>query len=329
MTTFKSYHKSFKKVTGPQPRLQLLLEKDYPFAFEAGIFVPSKNELFITSSPFDDCNGNRTVHISKITFSVVDGQEKVGQEVLPNGQMAMANGGTNGGNELLFCAQGSFDLPSGIFSMTTDPPYESRPIICDFYGRPFNSVNDVVVQSDGSIWFTDPAYGFGEGYRPPPRLPNQVYRFDPASGSTRVVADGFGHPNGICFSPDEKVVYITDTDSIWGDGSISDARASTIYAFDVATYSGQPFLVNRRLFAMADNGYPDGIKCDMDGNVFSGCGDGVHVWSPGGVLIGKILIPGGVANLCFGKRGELFILNSTKLWRAVLADSTRGALLKI
>lgn len=101
------------------------------------------------------------------------------------------------------------------------------------------------------------------------------------------------------------------------------------YAFDVSTYSGQPFLVNRRLFAMADNGFPDGIKCDMNGNVFSGCGDGVHVWSPGGVLIGKILVPGGVANLCFGERNELFILNSTRLWRAVLENSTRGALLKI
>jgi len=93
--------------------------------------------------------------------------------------------------------------------------------------------------------------------------------------------------------------------------------------------SGQSFLTGRRLFAMADKGAPDGIKCDMQGNVYSGCGDGVNVWSPGGVLLGKILVDGGVANFCFGRKGEMFLLNETKLWRAQLAQSTIGALLKI
>lgn len=78
---------------------------------------------------------------------------------------------------------------------------------------------------------------------------------------------------------------------------------------------------------MADTGVPDGIKCDTLGNVYSGCGDGVHIWSPGGVLLGKILVEGGVANLCFGRAGELFILNETRLWRAKLAPSAVGALL--
>lgn len=101
------------------------------------------------------------------------------------------------------------------------------------------------------------------------------------------------------------------------------------YAFDVASYSEQPFLVNRRLFAFADRGIPDGIKCDVHGNVYSGCGDGVNVWSPGGVLLGRILVEGGAANFCFGRDGELFILNEHKLWRAQLAGSTKGALLGI
>lgn len=87
----------------------------------------------------------------------------------------------------------------------------------------------------------------------------------------------------------------------------------------------EPFLVNRRTFAMADQGFPDGIKCDTEGNVYSGCGDGVNVWSPGGVLVGKILVDGGVANLCFGAPGELFILNGTRLWRALLAEPVQGA----
>ena len=100
-------------------------------------------------------------------------------------------------------------------------------------------------------------------------------------------------------------------------------------AFDLAQLHGQPFLVNRRLFAFVDVGIPDGIKCDTDGNVYSGCGDGVHVWSPGGVLLGKILIPGGVANFCFGSKGQMFILNEHRLWRVQLDSRTKGALLGI
>jgi gluconolactonase len=99
------------------------------------------------------------------------------------------------------------------------------------------------------------------------------------------------------------------------------------YAFDVTTYSGEPFLVNRRLFAMADSGIPDGIKCDTDGNVYSGCGDGLSIWSPGGVLLAKILIDGGIANFCFGRSGQVFLLNEYKLWRLQLSTSRKGALL--
>ena len=99
------------------------------------------------------------------------------------------------------------------------------------------------------------------------------------------------------------------------------------YAFDVIKKHGQPFLTNRRLFAMADKGVPDGIKCDLGGNVYSGCGDGISVWSPGGVLLGKILIPGGVANFCFCEPGEIMALNETRIWRIQLSRSCRGALL--
>jgi len=94
-----------------------------------------------------------------------------------------------------------------------------------------------------------------------------------------------------------------------------------------STSSNPVFLANRRLFAMADSGIPDGIKCDTAGNVYSGCGDGVNVWNPDGVLIGKILVEGGVANFCFGKAGEIFILNQHKFWVARLHGAVEGALL--
>ena len=141
----------------------------------------------------------------------------------------MANGGVNYKDGILLCAQRSMDAPSGLYYMSSNPPYTTTVLKVDFHGRPFNSVNDVVVHTDGSIWFTDPIYGHEQGYRPPPRLPNQVYRFDPETGSIRAMADGFGRPNGICFSPDEQVVYVTDTDRIHGDGGTDDARVSSMY----------------------------------------------------------------------------------------------------
>ena len=88
-------------------------------------------------------------------------------------------------------------------------------------------------------------------------------------------------------------------------------------------------MTNRRLFAMAANGIPDGIKCDMKGNVYSGCGDGINVWCPGGVLLGIIEVTGGAANFCFGREGSLYILNEHRMWKAQLAKSVRGALLRI
>lgn len=130
----------------------------------------------------------------------------------------MPNGGVNYEDGILFCAQGSAQAGTGgIIYM----PRKAKPIpmVTNFYGRDFNSVNDVVVARDGSIWFTDPCYGNEQDFRQRPKLPNQVYRFNPKNGDIRVVADGFGRPNGICFSPDEKVCYITDTDYIHGDGS--------------------------------------------------------------------------------------------------------------
>ncbi|CAN8099672.1 unnamed protein product [Discula destructiva] len=324
---------------GPSPRLELLAENtEYPAFHEAGVYCDQDQALFITSNQFVDPVGKKTVQISKVTLDRSGGKITAKVEEIHPG-IPMGNGGVKSGDRVLFCAQGGPDNatdPSALVYMDSRPPYATQRLVSSFHGRAFNSLNDVVVHSDGSVWFTDPIYGFEQGFRPKPELPCQVYRCvpgkgaDPAEGSSiRAMADGFGRPNGICFSPDEKVVYVTDTDWIHGDGTMDDSRPSTIYAFDVAYYSGQPFLINRRLFAFADKEIPDGIKCDVHGNVYSGCGDGVNVWSPGGVLLGRILVEGGAANFCFGREGEMFILNEHKLWRAQLATSTKGALLGI
>ncbi len=106
-------------------------------------------------------------------------------------------------------------------------------------------------------------------------------------------------------------------------------RPATIYAFDITEVSGAPFLTNKRLFAFAAEGFPDGIKCDIHGNVYSGCSDGVEVWNQAGTLIGRIMVPGGCTNFCFGRDGEMFLCAQRRLWRLQLARATKGALLGI
>ncbi|KAF8853423.1 gluconolactonase precursor [Acephala macrosclerotiorum] len=325
--SFHTYDDAFKQLLDSDSSIELLLEvQEYPFAHEAGVFFADIHDLFITSNRISTRTDGPYVQISRVNFGAHPFVEELKE---PSLDIPMGNGGINYSDGVLFCSQGSMTKPSGLYWMSRSPPYKSHCLISDFYGRQFNSLNDVVIHTDGSIWFTDPIYGHEQGYRPKPDLPCQVYRFDPSSKSIRAMADGFGRPNGISFSPDEKVVYITDTDWIHGDGTTNGMRPSSIYAFDITYYSGQPFMTNRRLFAMAANGIPDGIKCDMNGNVYSGCGDGVNVWSPGGVLLGIVKIEGGVANFCFGKEGALYILNEHRLWKAQLSKSVRGALLKI
>jgi gluconolactonase len=216
---------AFKQILGPNPKLDCLLTYiSHPLAHEAGVFIPSTNELFITSNQFPDAEGKKQIQISKVRI----GQGECFSEVINTESVPMANGGINYQDGILFCAQGTLSTPSGLAIMETQPPYRSYYLLQSFYGRPFNSPNDVVVHSDGSIWFTDPIYGYEQGIRPRPQLPSQVYRFDPATGGVRAMADGFGRPNGICFAPGEDTVYVTDTDFIHGDGGTDLTRVSSM-----------------------------------------------------------------------------------------------------
>jgi gluconolactonase len=224
------------EILGQEPKLDLLLEdKGRPFAHEAGVFIPGHNHLFVTSNQYPHpVTGKAHIHVSRIQLpSEADGTSVQAVEVHVK-NVEMANGGVNYKDGVLFCAQGTYDSPGGIAFMSlgrdsNSTEYEAKVLATSFHGRTFNSPNDVVVHSDGSIWFTDPIYGSEQGIRPPPQLPNQVYRFDPATSSIRAIACGFGRPNGICFSPDEKIVYITDTDWIHGDGRTDHTRASHMY----------------------------------------------------------------------------------------------------
>lgn len=222
--SFQLHDQRFSEIIGSVPEIDLIAEhKDYPFAHEAGVFFPDTNNLYITSNRCFDQDNQQNVHITRVDLN----QSPVTYEEVPT-DIPMANGGVNYGRDnILFCAQGSMTEPSGLYKMST-ASHKSEIIKTEFFGRQFNSVNDVVIHADGSIWFTDPIYGFEQGYRPSPCLPSQVYRWCPKTDNIRAMADGFGRPNGICFSPDEKVVYITDTDRVHGDGTIDDQRVSSM-----------------------------------------------------------------------------------------------------
>jgi gluconolactonase len=188
-----------------------------------------------------------------------------------------------------------------------------------FHGRRLNSPNDVVVKSDGSVWFTDPTYGIMsdyEGYRAEPeQATRNVYRLDPDSGELAAAATDFNQPNGLAFSPDEKVLYVADSAA-----SHDESLPRHIRAFDV-TDGGR--LANGRVFCLIDSGIPDGIRTDVDGNLWSSAADGVHCFDPAGRLIGKIRVPQAVANLTFGgpKRNRLFIAATRSVYSVYLAIS--------
>lgn len=204
-------------------------------------------------------------------------------------------------------------------------------VLADRYaGKRFNSPNDIVCQRNGAIWFTDPPFGIGghwEGDKAEPELPHSVYRIDAASGRVELALDDLAGPNGLCFSPDERVLYIVES---------RHQPARVVWAYDVGA---EGKLSGKRKFIDAQGpGAIDGIKCDEHGNLWCGWGsngaadakpeelDGVMVFNPGGKPIGHIRLPERCANLCFGgaKRNRLFMASSHSLY--ALYVETRGAI---
>ncbi len=189
-------------------------------------------------------------------------------------------------------------------------------------GKRLNSPNDVVVKSDGSIWFTDPPFGLQseyEGAIAEQEIPACVYRIDPQTGAASIVADDVAGPNGLCFSPDESLLYVVES------------RANPTRKIRVFDVKNGTTLTNSRIFVDAGPGTPDGIRCDIHGNIWAGWGmgtpelDGVMVFNPAGVAIGRIALPERSANICFGgaKRNRLFMAAGHALY--ALYVNTQGA----
>jgi gluconolactonase len=189
-------------------------------------------------------------------------------------------------------------------------------LVAQHDGKRLNAPNDVVVKSDGTIWFTDPLYGIQndyEGGRQASEQPPALYRYDPARDDIRVMAGDFDGPNGLAFSPDERRLYVAET----GDQTQETPR-QYIRAFDVSPDGTR--LSGGEVFHKVEPGYCDGLRVDEDGNLWSSAADGVHCIGPQGELLGKILVPHLVSNLTFGglAKNRLFICGSHTLYAIFL-----------
>lgn len=216
---------------------------------------------------------------------------------------------------LLACSHGQ----RGVLRLEMDGAW--TVLVDQFEGQKLNSPNDVIVKSDGTIWFTDPPYGLIqplEGYGGTQEQPGcHVYRFDPSSTEITCVVDDMDKPNGLAFSPDETTLYVSDT-----AGSHDPDGHHHIRAYDVVDGSSA---TNGRVFAVIEPGLPDGFRVDHQGWIYTSSEDSVQVYTPHGVRLGKILVPEKVGNLTFGgpNRDRLFIAASTSLYAIDLI--THGA----
>jgi gluconolactonase len=254
-------------------------------AHEGPVYVAEEHALYFTSVPAPGPKVDiKRLDLASLTVSVVREDARAA-----NG-MALGHDG-----RLVVCEQ----IGGAIAAI--DRSTGEREVLVDG----FNSPNDVVVRSDGTIWFTDPSYGWLQGFRPRPRRRDAVHRFDPRTDRVTTVADSLDKPNGICFSPDERTLYVADN-----------GEPHQLKAFDVV--DGEQ-LDGERVVHVSTPEHPDGLKVDSDGRLYATFTGGVEVLSPDGSRLGAIEVPGAV-NFCFGgpRRNVLFITADTAIYAAHL-----------
>jgi len=245
-------------------------------------------------------------------------EEETGSVTTYRGPSDFANGNTRDRQgRLITCEHGGRRVTRTEYDGTVSVLMDS------WQGKRLNSPNDVVVKSDGSVWFTDPPFGIlgnYEGHKAEPELAQAVYRIDGGSGEVSLVTADVLGPNGLCFSPDETILYIVESRGV---------PNRKILAFDVSE-NGREITNKRVQIDAGPDGTPDGMRCDIDGNLWCGWGmgsealDGVLVFAPDGTKIGRIALPERCANVCFGgpKRNRLFMAASQSLY--ALYVNTQG-----
>ncbi|KIW03705.1 uncharacterized protein PV09_05018 [Verruconis gallopava] len=316
--TFQLFDSSFASILGPNASWRMIANESYQAFHEAGVYHQDTKSLYIASNWANDFSNPINVSILNLEDYSLSSERYEGL-ASPNGGTTYVPPGTTEKPQLIFCDEGDFEVASAL--TIVDPVAKTtKQVVNNFFGRNFSSLNDVRQHYEtGDLWFTDAQYGYLQSFRPSPGIPNQIYRFEPTTGNLQAVADGFVQSNGLEFSPDFKTLYVSDTGAQLVELGQNFTRPATIYAFDVVD---QKYLQNRRIFAYVDSGVPDGIHVDTNGNVFSGCGDGVQVWNPEGRLLGKIRVEKGSANFAFVPEG-MIIFNEYRLFLVTMAARGR------
>lgn len=305
---FVGHAPAFDAVLGDEPRLECVVETA---AHEGPVYVPAEDALYFTTVPRrPGLSDMPQVDVARVELGGDAFPVPVSAVTTIRAAANVANGMTlDADGQLVVCEQGTMAEPARISRLDVRTG-AAETLVSSYDGLPLNSPNDVVVKSDGTVWFTDPAYGHLQGFRPPPRVPDAVYRYDPVSGEVVAAAAGFDKPNGLAFSPDERVLYVGDN-----------GAPHHLLAFGVR---GDGSLGRRRVIARSAGEHPDGLKVDSEGRIYASATTGIRVHAPGGRLIGEISVPGAV-NFTFGGKHQnvLFITADTAIWAATLA--ARGA----
>jgi gluconolactonase len=266
-------------------------------AHEGPVYVADEGALYFTTVPSPDVALKRlSIETGRITIIREDANKANGMALDREGR-------------LVICEQGTLAEPARISRLDRHAG-AVETLVDAFDGLPLNSPNDVIVRSDGTIWFTDPSYGHLQGFRPQPQLADHVYRYDPGSGRLSLVGDSFDKPNGLAFSPDEQILYVADN-----------GTPHHLMAFDVDDGAR---LTKGRVLAVGTPDHPDGVKVDCEGRIYVSALTGVQIFDPSGALVGEIPVPGAV-NFTFGGPdcNVLYITTDSAVWAAVL--NTKGA----
>lgn len=328
---FHIYDDEFYDVIGSHPSLSLIASSESdPIFHEAVTWYPARDEVFFVQNAGAPAAGtglNKSSIVQKISLAEAEAVRKGSLSAVTvtvvntsNPQVINPNGGTNYKGQILFAGEGQGpNVPSALYLMNPEPPYNTTTLLNNYFGRQFNSLNDVVVHpKNGDIYFTDTLYGYLQDFRPVPGLRNQVYRLNVETGAVTVVADGFTLPNGITINGDGDRAYVSDTGIALGYYGTNLSAPASVYSFDVKEDGTWE---NRKTFAYPAAFVPDGVHTDSEGRVYAGCGDGVHVWNTSGKLIGKIYTGTGAANFQFAGEGRMVITGQTKLFYVTLAAS--------
>ncbi|KAI8932359.1 hypothetical protein NX059_010551 [Plenodomus lindquistii] len=308
-----AYDPSFTSILGGNATARQLYDLDWQAFHEAGVYNAATNKIYITSNWAGDFNNPINTTIIDLGNDYALSSTRYDGIAEPNGATSYYPPGTQKNSttapQIIYADSADFQSYSALVAL--DPVTNATtPVVTSYLGRNFSSLNDVRQHpTTGDLWFTDADYGYFQDFRPAPSIPKQVYRFSPSTGEIAVVATDFDQCNGLEFSPDLKTLYVSDTGAVAFD--VNSTRPATIYAFDISEDGKR--VGNRRVFAYPDSGYPDGVHADTEGNVWAGCGDGVHVWSPEGKLLGKIWVGLESNNFAF-LPGAVLVFTNKQLW---------------